>query len=232
MGNFITPNGNALRLVIRGDTNDAAMANAILSEDEYQLKGRRLSGWALDIGSHIGSVGLALAIDHPDLSVVCIEPVPDNVRIIWESAQANGIDDRVFIEEAGAGKGKGSTRCQYAYTAANNPDKGYVSQSRFIGNVFRADDEPEGTTIDVPTVTIAGLAQKYGVADFAFCKIDCEGCEYAFFAEGAERIAYIIGEWHDGPFSRIYELLDDTHEVTQVSSADDGSIGLFQAVRR
>jgi len=233
MQTFFTPHGNGLHLAVRHDTNDAAMAGAILAGDEY-FTGRlnNLSGWALDIGSHIGTVGLALAKDNPRLNVICVEPVPDNAALIRESIAANQLGARVHVEEAGAGPvGQAVTRCQYAYTAADNPDKGYIEQSRFIGNVFRADDNPEGTIIDVPTVTIRGLAEKYGTDEFIFCKIDCEGCEYSFFAADADLIVNIIGEWHDGPFSRIHDLLAATHDVTELFTTD-GSIGLFQAVRR
>lgn len=229
MGTFTTPNGNSLTLFTRGNTNDDPLAHAILVGDEYRLHDLKLTGWALDIGAHIGTVGLALAVDNPQLQVICVEPVPDNAHLIRMSIAANGLDERVFVEEAGAGVGVASTRCQYAYTAANNPDKGYIEQSRFIGNVFRDHDEPEGTTIEVPTVTIAGLADKYGVPEFRFCKIDCEGCEWRFFAEGAERIAEIVGEWHDGPLSALEDLLGPTHTVTALTDLD--GMGLFRAVR-
>jgi hypothetical protein len=124
---FITPNGNSLVLATRGDTNDAAMANAILSTDEYQLHGRHLSGWALDIGSHIGSVGLALAVDNIDLSVVCIEPVPDNCEVIRASIAANALGGRVFVEEGSAGApGQTTLKCRYDFTDADTWDKGGI----------------------------------------------------------------------------------------------------------
>jgi FkbM family methyltransferase len=229
MQQFITPNGNALRLVTRGDTNDAAMANAILSEDEYQLKGRRLSGWALDIGAHIGTVGIALAMDNPELSVVCVEPVPENAAMIRDSVAANRLVDRVWVEEAAFGKGN-TVKVQYAYTAADNPDKGYIHQSRFIGGVFRSKEHPEGTTDVVRTTTIGKLAVKFGTSAFALLKIDCEGCEVHAFADGVDLIDEIIGEFHDNLLPQLRTLIEPTHDIEVIE--DRGGIGLFRAVRR
>jgi FkbM family methyltransferase len=231
MQEFQTPRGNAVRIAIRGDTNDAAMAHAILSADEYRLREQYLSGWALDIGSHIGSAGLALAADNPDLSVICVEPVPENCDVIRQSITANALGTRVFVEEGSAGApGQTTALCRYDFTDAETADKGGIHDSRWVGNLFRGDSNPVATELQSPVVTIRGLADKYEVGEFAFCKIDCEGCEYAFFAEDAGRIALIIGEWHDGEFSRIEDVLSATHSVEVLE--DHGGVGLFQAVRR
>ena len=228
METFVTPNGRPFALVTRDDTNDGALALGILNLDEYRLHGRTFSGWALDIGAHIGTVGLALAIDNQQLSVVCVEPVPDNAAMIRQSIEANRLTDRVFVEEAAFGKGK-SVDVQYAYTAADNPDKGYIHQSRYVGGVFRAKEHPEGTTATVDTTSIKDLAAKYG--NFALCKIDCEGCEVHAFAQwGSRYVDEIIGEFHDNLMPRLDALLAPTHTVEVLE--DRNGIGLFRAVRR
>ena len=243
MSTFQTPNGRSLQLMIRGDTNDAAMANAILSTDEYRLKGLDLSGWALDIGSHIGTVGIALAVDNPELSVICVEPVPDNADLIRQSIAANDLGGRVFVEEAAAGAiGQATASCIYNFTDSDWHDKPGIHDSRYIGNIWRDNDNPVGTRIDAPVVTIPGLAEKYiwklggidvsafGGEAFRFCKIDCEGCVWSFFSSGAGLIQEIIGEWHDRPFIEMVDLIGDTHEVEVLD--DKVGIGLFRAVRR
>ncbi len=225
---FFTPNGKSLILCVREDTNDGALAHGILSSDEYALHGRFFSGWALDIGAHIGSVGIALAVDNPDLSVVCVEPVPDNAAIIRRSVAENGLEGRVFVEEAGAAAiGTSTVPCHYGYTKAGIPDQGYVIQNRFVGNLWRDNVVAEGEYVDAPAVTIKGLAEKYGVKYWDLCKIDCEGCEWSFFQSDTNLIDTIIGEWHDGPFSRIADLLSGTHDVELVT--DYGGSGIFWA---
>lgn len=225
-----TPNGASFVMDVRADTNDGALAFGILGTDEYQLRDHTpLEGWGLDIGAHIGTVALALAIDHPRLNIIAVEPVPDNAELIRASVRANGLGERIFVEEASAGAiGQATTPCHYAYTSHTIPDQGYVAQNRFIGNLWR--EGGEGTVIDSPTVTIPGLMDKYGVEQFRFAKTDCEGCEWQFFGEYAQAIDEIIGEWHDGPFARVVKLLGGTHEVTLLT--DYGGSGIFRAIRR
>lgn len=228
---YRTPRGNRVELFTRPDTNDAAMVTGLLSTDEYQLRDLDLSGWALDIGSHVGTIAIALAVDNPNLSVIAIEPVPDNAELIRRNVAVNFLGTRVFVEEAGAGAlGQATTPCMYGYTESDNPDTGYMQQSRFVGNLYRTKEHPVGTSIEARAVSLSGLVAKYGVTDFRFAKIDCEGCEYQFLSSGAEVVEEIIGEWHDGPPEQIYDILEPTHHVTIYE--DKGGIGLFRAVRK
>lgn len=228
MINWGTPGGHQASYHVRADTNDAALIVGILGEDEYHLAGLKLSGWALDIGAHVGTIAIALAMDHPNLKVIAVEPVPDNAELIRRSVASNGLSERVFVEEAGAGAiGQATVPCHYAYTAHDIPDQGYVEQNRFIGNLWR--DLGEGTVIDAPVVTIPGLMDKYGIDEFRFVKIDCEGCEWEFLAEHTQAIEEMVGEWHDGPFSRIKKLLRH-HSVELLT--DYGGSGIFRAIRK
>lgn len=228
---FTTPNGRSLTLFVRSDTNDAALAHGILDEDEYHLGGTSFSGWALDIGAHIGIVGLALAVDNPDIRVVLVEPVPDNCDLIRRSIAANGLDERCFVEEAAAaGPGASTVEVGYDYTAADVPDQGYVQQNRYIGGMWRSNVASEGKTVEARAVNITTLAFIYA-SKFILCKIDAEGAEYEFFKDpSVDLIAIIIGEWHDGPFSRIKRLLGKTHRVEML--ADHDGTGIFRAVHR
>jgi FkbM family methyltransferase len=229
---YRTPRGNPVELFTRPDTNDAAMVNALLGTDEYRIKDLRIEGWALDIGSHVGTIAIALAVDNPYLSVIAIEPVPDNAELIRRNVAVNYLGTRVFVEEAGAGAlGQSTTPCMYGFTKAEGPgsEPASLHDTRFVGNVFRGDSNPVGTLIDAPVVTLAGLARKYDVT-FRFCKIDCEGCEVHAFADGAELVQEIIGEFHDNLLPRLQELLDPTHHLEVLD--DKGGIGMFRAVRR
>ena len=55
---------------------------------------------ALDVGSGIGLVAIALAQRVPDLEVTGVEMQPDLCRLGEENARANGLDSRVAIIEA------------------------------------------------------------------------------------------------------------------------------------
>lgn len=227
---YLTPNEHAVTLEVRPDTNDAAMAAAILNTDEYRLTGLSLEGWALDIGSHIGTVALALAVDNPNLKVIAIEPVPENCEVIRASIALNHLEDRVYVEEASCGApGQKTLPCRYDFTDADWHDKPGIHDSRWVGNVWREDSHPVATLIDSPVITLAGLANKYA-ATFRFCKIDCEGCEVHVFANGAGLVQEIIGEFHDNLLPQLTELLEPTHNIEVLD--DKGGIGMFRAVLR
>jgi FkbM family methyltransferase len=225
---FTTPNGNAMTLFVREDTNDAALATGILSEDEYRLKGRHLFGWALDIGAHIGTVAIALAVDHPGLRVIAVEPVPDNADLIRFAVAANGLTERVFVEESGAA-GAGATKVDVRFNfATGEADAGYVHENRYVGNIWGPDAQAE--VVAAKAVTLSDLMTRYLVGTFALVKVDCEGCEWDFLTADMSAVMEIIGEWHSAPFSRLRRLLRATHEVELVN--DHGGIGIFQAFRR
>jgi predicted RNA methylase len=92
-----TPKGNHAIFDCREDTCDHAMVLAICDSDVYHLRNFQPSGWAMDIGAHIGEVAIALAMDHPELKVVAVEPVPDNVEMIKQNIELNHLGERVFL---------------------------------------------------------------------------------------------------------------------------------------
>lgn len=187
---FRTPKGTPLSLYTRPEYNDEALMVGILGGDEYRLKElENLTGWALDIGAHIGTVGLALAVDHPALSVVMVEPVPDNADLIRRSARINGVEDRVHIIEAMAGTGEGTAVCRYAYThLEGSVDPGFVQQNAMVGGIWRLTDDErvESSKVELPIVTAKGLLQDlYDKTEWplwSFVKLDCEGCEWDYLA--------------------------------------------------
>lgn len=223
-----SPKGHTLTFEVRGDTNDGALVHGILDEDEYRLRGMPLlSGIALDIGSHVGTVAVALAVDNPELRVIAIEPVPDNAALTRRNAELNGVSDRVTVLESAVGpEGQGTARIGYNYSQVGIPDQGYVSQNRYIGNIWGDDPSAIGESVDAPVVTLSQLLAEYG--PIRFCKTDCEGGEWGFFSQGAEGIEEIIGEWHSAPPDRIVDTLPN-HTVTILDN--HGTSGIFRAVR-
>lgn len=235
MGHVLTPRGNSVDIATRPELNDEALVNGILGEDEYRLKELpTLSGFMLDIGAHVGSVGLAMAVDHPALTVVMVEPVPDNARLIRESISRNHLDGRVHLVEAAAGAaGQRTAVCRYGYHDFQGfEDPRYVQQMSMIGNIWRLTDPSvvEHEAIEVPVVTIDSLAERFGVESFAFTKIDCEGCEWDFLKGSLARLSLIIGEWHDAEFSAVTERLGATHDCELI--VDYGGSGIFRATSR
>ena len=235
--------GRDVMFDVRSDTNDGALVHGILGEDEYQIdRMAPVSGWIIDIGAHIGIVSVGLAVVHPDARIVAVEAIPENAELLARNIARNGLSDRAFVESAGAG-GPGETVVPviYGYRSVgiegrDRPivDAGYVSQCRYIGNIFQyPTGEQEAITEDRPGLSLSNIMAKYEIDRVSLLKIDCEGCEWTFLTDPAvDRVDAIIGEYHGkGPrgseLAGIRALLEATHLVSGY-----GEASLFRAVHR
>ena len=232
-----TPGGATARLHHRGGTNDGAIAQGILDADEYRLASiHPIKGWVLDIGAHIGTIAIAVALDNPDAKVVAVEALPENVESIRTNVELNGLQGRVFIESAGATDSRTkSVDITYNYRMVGvgrtgefvDPD--YLAQCRYVGNIFQDDGmhDQESDVVSVPGLSLSAILRKYDIDLVTLLKIDCEGCEYAFFRSRAlGRVARIVGEYHDArTFDDLKSLLDKTHVVEYWSGSNVGTFG-------
>jgi FkbM family methyltransferase len=191
--------------------------------DEYQLG--RYSGVGVDVGAHIGVWSIALALDNPDLRVIAIEPVPDNVVLMRENLERAGVSDRVTVLERAASHGRSQVPIYWGHTGSETAEV-----HRFIGGQAM----PEGTehiTTKATPISLSAIFTEYGW--ISILKIDCEGCEWSFLDDPAiDQVGEIRGEWHtrkSGNLGRLYQLLDKTHKLTV---SDVGGFGLFSAVIR
>lgn len=208
---------------------------ASFAEDEYRLRGRKLTGWAFDIGSHIGVIAAALLSRNPDLRVIAVEPLPGNLEMIARNLGPFG--ERAQIVAGAAGNGK-PIEIGYAFGGIPLPAD-YATSNHFIGRHVQdaRDRSPDAELVTVQTFTLAGLMKAYGIKEVALIKTDCEGGEYPFFADRTAnaKVHTIVGEWHDDDGSRIRKLLAPTHDFIRHEPSIPGSkscTGLFEAVRR
>jgi FkbM family methyltransferase len=225
---FRTPQGNPILMAYREDTNDWNTLTATLTEDEYSLPSG-LSGIALDIGGYLGSVGIALALDNPDLQVTVVEPVPPNADLIERNIAANRVWNRVHLVRGAVGKRGTLVSVKYGYLGNEK-----ATHHAFVGNSTLMDPEDEDAVITL-TYSALDIAALVGDDDVAFCKVDTEGGEYAFLDDprGVAQLQTIVGEWHnvDGHvIGDIAFLLSPTHLVT--FSGPQTGPGGFRAVRR
>ncbi len=231
-GNLELPSPKRSHLVnwiTRPSTNDGALVYGIIANDEYGLGSLPpLSGTAIDIGAHIGTVALLLAVDHPDLHVIAVEAVPENVKGLRLNVERNKLNVTV-IEAAAAAPRTKTVNLLWNYRTAENADQAYVDDSRYIANIFD-DAGSDGDWHTVEAVSLDTLMK--GLDRLALLKIDCEGCEWQFLrSKRVADVEIIIGEFHnEGGIESLRALIGKTHEVTQISGGED--IGMFRAVLR
>ena len=228
-GRFLTPRGRSVVFRYREGTNDWNTLNACLTEDEYQLRARHLTGYAVDAGGHLGGVAVGLAVDNPGLRVLVIEPVPENVALSRWAIDANGLSDRVVVIEGAIGDGS-ETEVRFRYTGTEPAE-----HHAFVGNSSFAYDtggELPHEIANYVSLTPADIIDRLG-EEPALVKVDTEGAEWAFLAAGAGVFPLILGEWHPvrgHTRDTLTALLIDTHDVT--FNGPEGGPGGFVAVRR
>lgn len=226
-----TPHGRPAQFYCRPFTSDLATVGATNRlwgnlVDEYSLP-EGLTGWALDLGAHIGSVTIPLLIDNPDLRVVAIEAVPDNADMLRSNLELNHVADRCVVMNGAGWKGKGTIEVEYGYTGSE-----IAETNRYIGSVSPWLANPGSAT--KATVPIVTLKDALAVTDgeFVWAKSDCEGCEHHFLRGPLlKHVKVIVGEWHfrDGSPEDFTARLSKTHDVTWSEGIGGGP---FRAVRR
>ncbi len=212
-----SPGGHAVQFEIRDGTSDVSVIHSTSIHDEYAMKGRKLSGWALDLGAHIGAVCIPLALDNRDLQVIAIEALPENAVQLAINVKANSLDDRIHVVPLALSFSDEPVELQRLPSDAD----------RFIANAYPR-NRPDMIVSTVEATTLSGVLAD--IDDVVWAKMDCEGCEWQAFGDPAmEKLAYITGEWHGDTSKALRQALETTHDVTIV--ADDGGIGHFTAAR-
>jgi FkbM family methyltransferase len=208
-----SPRGNPVFLWCREGTSDLSTAGSVFGGvagsplvDEYDLADLTVTGHFLDIGGHIGTVGIAVLVDNPEATVSIVEPLPENAALIRRNLEVNGLTDRAQVFE----RSIGSKTVAYG-----------TGVHRYIGNIAG----PSEGAVTVPALRLSQLLPAQAM------KLDCEGCEWKALADKRiGEVPIIFGEYHGSAPERLHLLLDKTHEVVTTPTA--AAFGLFRAVAR
>lgn len=230
-----SPKGRTVTVAHRDGTTDLSTIGATFdlwgrTANEYGLAEHEpMSGWAIDIGAHVGAVTVALAVDHPDLRVIAVEPLAENCEVLRATVALNNLTNVEIIEAAASDIVRKHVAVAYGWTSADGMDDAYVQNSRYVGGMLT---DPSGTTVYPRGVSLTSLIRHYKIDRVRFLKIDCEGCEWAFLtSKDIAKVDEIIGEYHfGGAMDTVHALLDKTHEVVFLGGED--TVGLFRAVVR
>lgn len=221
-----TPRGVPAIMEARDDTSDLAVIGSTFAGvagsglvDEYALKGLHITGRFVDVGAHVGAVTVAVLLDNPEATAICVEPIPENVAVLRANLAHNGLTDRAVVIEGAVGTD--TVHWNWAGTE-NLVTNRYISN--VTGNVFG-----QGWAHDTLTVRKVALRE---LLPCEAMKLDCEGGEWALFRQrGIARVPLIFGEFHGDPGpGGVVAALGKTHDVTfgQV----DPMAGAFRAVQR
>lgn len=190
------------------DTNDWNTLWASLNEDEYGLAGLEITGHAVDVGGYLGSVGIGLAIDHPDLTVTILEPVPSNFNLIGQNIELNGVGDRVKVIHGACGPASlETTTIHFGFRGGEGmtaQETETATHHAFVGNASLLTLDQIGP-LNCPSKmphdhVEAKVYPLESLLPADFIKIDCEGGEWTFMENApTHKIPRWVGEMHPIP---------------------------------
>lgn len=223
---FTTPRGQPVQMWVRDGTNDWSTVNSCLTEDEYRTKGLNLYGTALDIGAYLGGVTIALLVDNPALRVTAVEPLPENVNLIYRNLLQNGVADRCTVIAGAVGIGEVTIR--FRYTGSEN-DRHHA----FVGNAYGSDAVGTHQSVTYQATPFSDLPKA------EFVKIDCEGGLWAILDQMTD-VPLIAGEAEPvslpggkvGSRSLLESILGPTHDIEWgAAPGEPGDWGFWAMLR-
>ena len=141
-------------------------------------------GTVIDIGANIGAFTVLAALTG--LRVLAYEPMPANYSQLEQNVAANGLSDRVTLEQAGV-TGGGATR--RLYLGAGSPYHSIYAST------------PNADYVEMETTTLDRIFQVHDLHECHLLKMDCEGAEfeiiYGTSAATLRQIREIRMEYHD-----------------------------------
>ena len=142
----------------------------------------------LDLGANIGVAAAFLSACYPAASMACVEPVPDNLRLLRRNIDANNLS--VDVLPAAVGPGDGQTVMEIS----SDP-----RQSSALGGDYTP--RSTGRTVPVEVMSIPSVLSKLGWSRIDLLKIDIEGGEKPLLGDRPEwlkSVGAILGEGHIG----------------------------------
>jgi FkbM family methyltransferase len=207
---FRTPGGRDAEVWCRVGTNDAMVAEACITQDEYRTR-EIVALRVVDIGAHIGAWSVGYLLDHPVAQGILLEPLPDNIAVLTKNIARNGLQGRAHVVSGAL------SRDPVVAIGWNWRDADGAEMHRYIGGQRM----PEGVKSDLIRVqgyTVASLLGHAGWPYADLCKVDCEGGEAAL---DGDPLGLIVGEFHV-PRRVLEDAIGVTHDVAFFGEADFG----------
>lgn len=165
----------------------AAICETNIIEDYTKLSGLVINPGDIvfDIGAHMGSFSVYAA--SKGATVYSFEPSPANYEKLLANIALNGYEGKIVPHNV-------------AVTNKVGKSKLFVSETD--GGVNSLEESSEGA-LEIETITIAKIIEKYNLKEINFLKIDIEGSEYDVLPnltqEEFSKIKTIAGEYHIMP---------------------------------
>lgn len=182
--------GKPIQMAVREGTNDLDVVRAVMVSDEYHVKDFNYKDGDIfiDLGAHIGTWSVLMAMRNPTFKVYSYEPLPENFDILCKNILSNRLTNIKPFNLAVSGTSEGKENIYY--TDDSTP---FGATHKFIGS-----DGGSGKLIKIDRISLNDILSN--LSKVRVIKSDCEGCECRGFRvitdENLDKIDYVIGEFH------------------------------------
>jgi FkbM family methyltransferase len=161
-----------VRLHLRSnDGADAFTHSEVFEHQYYRLPLRAAPATILDLGANIGLSAIYFARCYPGSRLACVEPVPDNVRLLVRNLKDNAVEADVIA-------------------AAINAKDGVVAIERGGADYgHRIAAAPSPVSLEVASVSVPSILRRLGWDRIGLLKIDIEGHESVLLSQACEWLA-------------------------------------------
>lgn len=176
-----------LRLLLRANSgSDAFIHGEVFHHRYYELPLATPPETILDLGSNTGLTAIYFGRTYPAARLACVEPVPDNLRVLARNLELNTI--RAEVIAGAAHVADGSVRIEL----------GPMDYGHRVAEGMRDSAQP---CIDVAAYSIAAILRRLGWQRIGLLKVDIEGHEKILFSADCgwlSRVDAICIECHPG----------------------------------
>ena len=182
---YPTPIGLIRLCVRRNHGADNFIRGEVFEHRYYDVPLSRAPKNILDLGANAGFTAVWFGRMFPQAAMACVEPMPDNVRVLRRNLEMNGIPARVFV--AAIDSMDGALVMERAAM-----DFGHSVSAR------RREAEDPGQ-LDVVAVSVPTVMREMGWQVIDVVKIDIEGHEKHLLTGDAKwlrQVNNLFIEWH------------------------------------
>jgi FkbM family methyltransferase len=161
-----------LRLHLRANNGaDAFVHSEVFENQYYRLPLRSAPATILDLGANIGLSAIYFARVYPRCRIACVEPVPENLKLLIRNLQENAVAAEVVA-------------------AAIDAQDGVVAMERGAADYgYRIAAATSAVSLEVASVSIPSILRRLGWDRIGLLKIDIEGHESVLLSQACEWLA-------------------------------------------
>lgn len=178
-----------VRLLLRYNAGaDAYVHSEVFEHEYYRLPLPKPPATILDLGANIALSAVYFARLFPGAALACVEPAPDNLRLLRQNLALNGVPATVIA------------------AAVDAQDRPLLLEINALDYDHRivAPGSTSRPTLEVEGVSVPTILRRLAWLRIGLLKVDIEGHEAALFAQDCDwldRVDALCIEWHadDGP---------------------------------